>query len=103
MAKDRAVHPHIHRDPKICAGSPVVRGTRVRVIDVALEYERLGRSADEIVAAHPQLDLAKVHDALSYYFEHKHELDQRLQRNLADLARLRAHYPQKLNAALAIT
>ncbi len=103
MLKNKVAHPYIHRDPRICAGSPVVRGTRVRVIDVALEYERLGHTADEIVAAHPQLDLAKVHDALSYYFEHKLELDQRLQRNLAEIARLRAHYPQKLKAALAKT
>jgi uncharacterized protein (DUF433 family) len=30
------------------------------------------------VAAHPQLALAQVYDALSYYYEHREELDEEI-------------------------
>jgi uncharacterized protein (DUF433 family) len=35
-------HPHIVRTPEICNGSPVVKGTRTRVIDIVIEYKMLG-------------------------------------------------------------
>ena len=54
--------------------SPVVKGTRVRVVDIAIEYEYLDRTPDEIVSAHPHLQLKQVHDALSFYYENRREL-----------------------------
>ncbi len=88
-AKTKTAHPYIARDERISRGSPVIRGTRVRVLDIVLEYEYLGRSPDEIVAAHPQLDLAQVHDALSYYYEHREELDAEIRRRRAEVEALR--------------
>ena len=76
-------HPYVSVDPKVCGGSPVVAGTRVRVVDIAIEYECLNRSPDEIISAHPHLKLEQVHDALSYYYENRSELDRKI---LADLA-----------------
>lgn len=51
-----------------------VDGTRVRVQDVAALAERQGRTPDQIVAALPHLSLAQVHAALSYYFDHRTEI-----------------------------
>jgi len=34
-----------------------------------------GQTSDEIVAAHPQLSLAAVHGALTFYFENRQEMD----------------------------
>ncbi|HDL20818.1 MAG TPA: DUF433 domain-containing protein [Nitrospirae bacterium] len=34
-------HSYITKDPKISGGSPVIAGTRVRVIDIIIEYDRL--------------------------------------------------------------
>ncbi|REJ85983.1 MAG: DUF433 domain-containing protein [Planctomycetota bacterium] len=48
--------------------------TRVRVSDVAAQMEFHGKSPDEIVAAFPQLSLAQVHAALSYYYDHRQEI-----------------------------
>ena len=89
MAQAKTAHPYIVRDKRISQGSPVIQGTRVRVLDIVLEYEYLGRSPDEIVAAHPQLTLAQVHDALSYYYEHREELDEEIRRRKAELEALR--------------
>ena len=68
-------HPYVETDKKICSGSPVIRGTRTRVVDIAVEYEYLSHTPDEIISAHPHLKLEQVHDALSYYYENRNELD----------------------------
>jgi uncharacterized protein (DUF433 family) len=75
MGLTRTNHPYIVRSPEICNGSPVLAGTRTRIIDIVLEYTMLGRSPDEIIDAHPYPSLAKIHDALSYYYENREELD----------------------------
>lgn len=68
-------HPYITDDKRISKGSPVIVGTRTRVLDIVIEYEYLGFTPDEIVDAHPHLILPQVHDALSFYYEHGEELD----------------------------
>ncbi|MFC1713816.1 DUF433 domain-containing protein [Candidatus Poribacteria bacterium] len=60
-------HPYIVQSHDVCGGSPVLEGTRTRVIDIAIEYTMLGRSPDEIIDAHPYLDLAKVVVILNDY------------------------------------
>ncbi len=68
-------HPYVEINPKICNGSLVVAGTRVRIVDIVTEYEYLSRSPDEIINAHPHLKPEQVHDALSYYYENRAEMD----------------------------
>jgi uncharacterized protein (DUF433 family) len=79
-------------DERISQGSPVIVGTRVRVLDIVIEYEYLGRMPDEIVTAHPQLTLAQVHDAISYYYEHREELDEEIRRRKARIATLKHQF-----------
>jgi uncharacterized protein (DUF433 family) len=67
----RSKHPYISSNSEISRGSPVISGTRVRVIDIAIEYDRLGLTPDQIIDAHPHLTLEAVHDALSYYYENQ--------------------------------
>ena len=85
-----AGYPHIVQDLKICFGQPCIKGTRIRVLDIAIEYERMGRSPDQIVEAHPGLSLAQVHAALTYYYEHVEEIDRaiRAERKLVEQVRL---------------
>lgn len=77
----QVVHPYIVTDRRISGGSPVVKGTRVRVVDIAVEYEYLNHTPDEIVSAHPHLKLKEVHDALSYYYENRKELDEKMRKD----------------------
>lgn len=83
-------YPHIVQDPEMCFGQPCIKGTRIRVLDIAIEYERMGRSPDQIAEAHPGLSLAQVHAALTYYYEHIEEIDRaiRAERKLVEQVRL---------------
>jgi uncharacterized protein (DUF433 family) len=74
----QVLHPYITMDRRISKGSPVIVGTRTRVLDIAIEYEYLGITPDKIVDAHPHLTLPQVHDALSFYYEHRDELDREI-------------------------
>jgi len=89
-------HPHIVRSPEICNGSPVVKGTRIRVIDIVIEYTMLGWSPDEIIDAHPYLDLAKVHDVLSYYYDHRDEINAKIKKEIQEIEDLKAKFPSKI-------
>ena len=71
-------HPYVAINAKICGGSPVVTGTRVRIVDIVIEYEYLNRTPDEIINAHPHLKLEQVHDALSYYYENREAMDNKI-------------------------
>ncbi len=71
-------HPYVTRKAGVCGGKPIIRGTRIKVSQIVIEYERLGWTPDEIVQAHPHLTLAQVHDALSYYYENIDEIERQI-------------------------
>ena len=68
-------HPYITCKKGICDGKPIIEGTRIKVAQIAIEYERMGMTPDNIVGAHPHLRLPQVHDALSYYYENIEEIN----------------------------
>ncbi len=53
----------------IAGGTPVLEGTRLRVSHIYVENIHIGMSPGEIAAAHPQLTLSDVHNALAYAFQ----------------------------------
>lgn len=67
-----------------------IAGTRVRVQDVYVHYEVHGQTADEIVDGFPHLTLAQVHAALSYYFDHREEIQEELRQDREFVARTKA-------------
>jgi uncharacterized protein (DUF433 family) len=101
VAQNDIIHPYVERRPAICNGKAVIAGTRIKVSQVALEYERLGWTPDQIIDAHPHLTLAQVHDALSYYYENQAELDAELIAEEKLTTALRQHYPSKVTAGHA--
>ncbi len=78
LQKTKTEHPYVEINPKICNGSPVIAGTRVRIVDVAIEYEYLNHTPYEIINAHPHLKLEQIHDALSYYYENRDAIDKKI-------------------------
>lgn len=79
-------HPHIARVPGCCGGRPIIRGTRFPVSSVVFYVLRLGMTPEELVREFPHLTLAQVYDALSYYYDHKEEIDQEMHANSAPSA-----------------
>lgn len=92
MQKQVVKHPYITTDTLISKGSPIIAGTRVRVLDIIIEYEYLGYAPDEIVNAHPHLILPQVHDALSFYYEHREELDHEIRLRKDKIEKLRKKF-----------
>lgn len=83
--KERA-HSYIARDQEICGGEPVIKGTRISV-RLIVELENTGKSVDEIVAMYPHLNHAMVHDALSYYYDNKEDIDRFIEENTEEYIR----------------
>lgn len=64
-------------------------GTRIRIADIAVEYEYMNYTPDDIVNAHPHLKLEQVHAALSYYYEHQAEIDSKIKEDEKFVEKLR--------------
>ena len=96
LRKETTGHPYIVIHTDVCDGSPIIEGTRTRVIDIAIEYEVLGRSPDEIIRSHPHVSLYQIHDALSYYYENREELDHKIKQDQEFVKRLKSKIPSKM-------
>src|ERR1035438_10300268 len=87
---------HVRRDE---CGVAWVADTNTKVIEVAMDQAAYGWGAEEIHAAHPHLSLAQIHAALSYYHDHKSELDGQMERQLENYRRLRSETAGQLTRA----
>lgn len=52
-----------------------ITGTKIKVVEVALDRVAYGWSPEEIHFQHPALSLAQIHAALAYYYEHQAKFD----------------------------
>ncbi len=77
------LHPYISSRPEISAGRPIIAGTRTRVANL-VAYYKLGLSPEELAREFPHLSLSQIHDALSFYYEHRVEIDQEIDGELED-------------------
>ncbi len=91
-------HDHIVLTPGTCGGKARIEGTRIRVQDIMIWHERLGRSAEEIVRDYPQLSLAQVYAALAYYYDHRAMIDEQLAADEQTVAAMKALFPSRLQA-----
>ena len=66
-------HPHIVRLEGVCGGEPIVDGLRVTVRHVTTLHQR-GESIQEI-GEDLGLTEAQVYHALSYFFDHRDEIN----------------------------
>ncbi|MBI5747548.1 MAG: DUF433 domain-containing protein [Nitrospinae bacterium] len=69
-----AEHLYIEKDPTKYEGKAVIKGTRVPVSSIINHY-RSGMSIEEILDGYPNITYSQLFDALSYYFDHKEEID----------------------------
>jgi uncharacterized protein (DUF433 family) len=78
---------YIHRDER---GVAWIAEANTKVIEIAIEQLAYGWDAEEIHAAHPHLSLAQIHAALSYYHDHRADLDAQMSNQLETHNRLRS-------------
>lgn len=74
------------------AGGPKARiaGHRIRVQDVVIWHEKLGMSPDDIVHQFPTITHADVYAALTYYWDHRDEIEHTITEEQALVNALRA-------------
>lgn len=70
-------YPHIEFDVN---GVPFLAGTTMKVVELVMAQRAYGWSPEEIHFQHPYLSLSQIHSALAYYWDHKDELDQDIER-----------------------
>jgi uncharacterized protein (DUF433 family) len=78
---------HIHLDDR---GVAWIDDTNVKVIEVVLDKMADGLSPEEIHSEYPDLSLAQIHAALSYYYDHQTEIDAEIERQVREVDALAA-------------
>jgi len=73
-------HPYIIMRREGTQDVAVVKGTGVHVWAI-VGYSKLGMNPGEIIEALPHLSLAQVYDVLSYYYDHREEIEKCLSEN----------------------
>lgn len=95
-------YAHIDINPEICSGQPHIRGSRITVSLIAREVESLRMSPDEVIAAHTHLSLAQVHAALTYFYDHRDEVEASMSAAEDIEAEMRARFPSRVQELLAL-
>jgi uncharacterized protein (DUF433 family) len=67
-------HFHIETIPTVLSGEPIIKGTRTPVRAI-VEHWKFGDSPEEIARKLPHLRLAQIFAALSYYDDHREEIE----------------------------
>jgi uncharacterized protein (DUF433 family) len=70
----RTEHPHIVRVPGVLGGEPIIAGTRIGVAFIA-RLLQAGDDPAELAATWPHITPAALYDAISYYHDHRDEID----------------------------
>ena len=71
---------HVERVPGVVGGEPVVAGTRTPVRAI-VEYWKFGFEPEGIACRLPHLRLAQIFAALSYYDDHRAEIERHIAAN----------------------
>ena len=68
---------------------PIIAGTTMKVIELALAQVAYGWSPEELHFQFPYLTLGQIYSALAYYWDHREELDREIEGRLEAASQLR--------------
>jgi uncharacterized protein (DUF433 family) len=71
-------------------GVAMLAGTQTKVVEIVLDHLAHGSDATEIHREFPHLSLGQIHSALGYYYDHKAELDEDMERRRQEVEAVRA-------------
>ncbi|MEG3844480.1 DUF433 domain-containing protein [Microcoleus sp. herbarium14] len=94
------IQEHIEITPGVCGGKPRIAGHRIKVQDIAIWYEDMGLSPDEIVYHHPSITLADVYAALAYYHDCRQQIRQQIREDEALARSIQEQTPSLLQKKL---
>jgi uncharacterized protein (DUF433 family) len=65
---------YVKKVPGVCGGRPLIDGTRTTVATI-VGYYQAGLTIEETLEGLPHLTPAQVHEAFSYYYDHRSEME----------------------------
>ncbi len=68
---------------------PMIVGTKMKVVELVLDHIAYGWSPEELHFQHVDLTMGQIHSALAYYWDHKAEMDEDIERGLQTVDELR--------------
>jgi uncharacterized protein (DUF433 family) len=77
MPQTMTTYEHVQLDAD---GTPTIVGTNMKVVELVMAQLAHGWSPEELHFQHPYLSLGQIHSALAYYWDHKPELDEDIER-----------------------
>jgi uncharacterized protein (DUF433 family) len=89
-------YPHVELDEQ---DVPIIAGTTMKVVELVMAQQAYGWSPQELHFQHPYLSMSQVYGALTYYWDHKAELDADIAERTAYVERARKEAPASLLAA----
>jgi uncharacterized protein (DUF433 family) len=95
----KTLNDHIEITPGVSGGKPRISGHRITVKDIVIWYDRMGKSADEIASEY-NLNLSDIHAALTYYFDHREEINRSIEEDRYFAETLRKTIPSKARQKL---
>jgi uncharacterized protein (DUF433 family) len=96
---DNMTTQHIAITQDVAGGKPRIAGHRITMQDIVIWHERMGLSADEIASNHG-LSLSDVYAALTYYYDHRQEIDEAILADESYVAELRKRINSKLSGKI---
>lgn len=77
MPETMTTYEHVQLDAN---GVPTIVSTNMKVVELVMAQLAHGWSPEELHFQHPYLSLGQIHSALAYYWDHKAELDEDIER-----------------------
>jgi uncharacterized protein (DUF433 family) len=96
---DLMTTPHIAISEDVAGGKPRIAGHRITVQHIVIWHERMGLSADEI-ASNQGLTLAEIYAALTYYYDHRQEIDEAILADESYVVELRKQITPKVSSKI---
>lgn len=91
----KTLDEHIVVTPRVMGGKPRIAGHRISVQDIVIWHNELGYNVEQIANDY-SLNLADVHAALAYYYDHKEEIDQSIVDGEKHVEEMKKKIPSKL-------
>jgi uncharacterized protein (DUF433 family) len=92
MSQQSVITKYIEITPGVLGGKPRIAGHRISVAQIAQMYLKMGESI-EAIARDYNLSPASVHAAMTYYYEHREEIDSRTAESDAFVEELKRKSP----------
>lgn len=94
----KVTYAHIVKEPGYCGGKAAIDTSRVRVNNVVF-LNKQGKTPEEILAIYPDLSLVQIYAALTYYYDHKAQIEGELAEDEASDERHERRKPSSTSQA----